>query len=141
MLVKNHLSKIVILCVAGMAFLTQPVQSYESGLEFGLPAVGTVNVRTNDTTLWIIRPQQYIHEAINFNYPPKKDVEVSPPDGATIMISSVPVIIQNQVTKDIFTANIPNDRGGYSTVMLQKSGDRFIELPGAMYPKFPLITQ
>ena len=37
MIVKSHLSKIVILGVAGMAFLTQPVQSYESGLEFGLP--------------------------------------------------------------------------------------------------------
>ena len=113
MLVKNHLSKIVILCVVGMAFLTQPVQSYESGLEFGLPAVGTVTVRTNATRLWITRLQQDILETINFNYPSKKDVEVSPPDGATIMISSVPVIIQNQVTKDIFTANIPNDRGGY----------------------------
>jgi hypothetical protein len=136
MLVKNHLSKIVILCVAGMAFLTQPVQSYESGLEFGLPAVGTVTVRTNATRLWITRLQQDILETINFNYPSKKDVEVSPPDGATIMISSVPVIIQNQVSKNIFTANIPNDRGGYSTVMLQKSGNRFIELPGEFLPDF-----
>ena len=141
MIVKSHLSKIVILGMAGMAFLTQPVQSYESGLEFALPAVGTVALGTNAPTFWITGLPKYNHEAINFNYPPKKDVEAPLPDGATIMISSVPVIIQNQVTKDIFTANIPNDRGGYSTVMLQKSGDRFIELPGAMYSKFPLITQ
>ena len=39
MLVKNQLIKIVILGVAGMVFLTQPVQSYESGLGFALPAL------------------------------------------------------------------------------------------------------
>jgi hypothetical protein len=58
------------------------------------------------------------------------NMEVSPPDGATIMISSVPVIIQNQVSKNIFMANIPNDKGGYSTVILQKLSNRFIGLPG-----------
>jgi len=84
-----------------------------------------------DRRLWA----QYNHEAINFNYLPKKDAEVSPPDGATIMISSVPVIIQTQVSKNIFMVNIPNDKGGYSSVMLQKSGNRFIGLPGEFLPE------
>ena len=35
MIVKSHLSKIVMLGVAGIAFLTQPIQAYEDGLEFG----------------------------------------------------------------------------------------------------------
>ena len=136
MLVKNHLSKIVILCVAGMAFLTQPVQSYESGLGIGLPAVGTVALGTNTRTFLMTGPQKYDHEVINLNYPPKRDEEVPPPDGATIMISSVPVVIQNQVSKDVFMINIPNDKGGYSSVMLQKSGNKFIGLPGEFLPNF-----
>jgi hypothetical protein len=51
------------------------------------------------------------------------------------MISSVPVVIQNQVSKNIFMVNIPNDKGGYSSVMLQKSGNRFIGLPGEFLPE------
>ena len=136
MLVKNHLIKIVILGVAGMVFLTQPVQSYESGLGFALPAVGTVALGTNAPTFGITGLQKYIQEGINSNYPPKKDVELDPPDGATIMVSSVPVIIQNQVGKNIFMVNIPNDKGGYSSVMLQKSGNKFIGLPGEFLPDF-----
>ena len=136
MIVKSHLSKIVILGVAGMAFLIQPVQSYESGLEFGLTAVGTVALGTNATTFWIAGVQKYNHEANNFNYFPKKDVEAPPSDGATIMISSVPVVIQNQVSKNIFMVNIPNDKGGYSSVMLQKSGNKFIGLPREFFPDF-----
>ena len=62
----------------------------------------------------------------------QKHVEATFPDGASIMISSEPVIIQNQVSKNIFMANIPNDRGGYATVMIQKVGNGFIELPGAV---------
>ena len=119
-----------------MAFLTQPIQAYENGLEFGLPPEGTVALRTNATTFWITGPQKNIHESINSNYPSKKDVEVPESDGATIMISSVPVIIQTQVSKNIFMVNIPNDKGGYSSVMLQKSGNRFIGLPGEFLPDF-----
>jgi hypothetical protein len=48
----------------------------------------------------------------------------------------VPVVIQNQVGKNIFMVNIPNDKGGYSSVILQKSGDRFIALPGEFSPDF-----
>jgi len=35
MKVKRYFSKIVMLGVAGIAFLTQPIQAYEDGLEFG----------------------------------------------------------------------------------------------------------
>jgi hypothetical protein len=98
--------------------------------------VGTVALGANVTTFRIAGRQKYDHEAINFNYPSKKDVEMPPPDGATIMISSVPVVIQNQVGRNIFMVNIPNDKGGYSSVILQKSGNRFIGLPGEFLPDF-----
>ena len=64
MLVKNHLSKIVILCLAGMAFLTQPVQSYESGLGIGLPSVGTVALGAKAITFRITGSQNIFMKAL-----------------------------------------------------------------------------
>ncbi len=81
-----------------------------------LPAVNINVLKAGDSTSLTAGHQIY--------------VEAEPPDGASIMISSEPVIIQNQVSKNIFTANISNDRGGYSIVIIQKVGNRIIELPG-----------
>jgi hypothetical protein len=127
MITKNHLIKLVILALVGMAFLTQPVQAYVTGLGFELPVVGTVALGATAWSFGVTGQQKYDNDGL---YPSQKNVEVAPPDGATIMISSVPVVIQNQVSKNIFMANIPNDNGGYSIVILQKLGNRFIGLPG-----------
>jgi len=125
MVFKNHLSELLIFGVTAMAFLTQPAQSYVSELGFGLPTVGIVALGGTTTTFGSAGYQ--------------KNVEVALPDGATVMVSSVPVVIQNQVCKDMFTVNIPNDKGGYSTIILQKLGNRFIGLPGEFYPEFPKV--
>ena len=47
-------------------------------------------------------------------------------NGAEVMISSVPVEIQNQMSGNIFKVKVPNDKGEFSTVILQKLGNRFI---------------
>ena len=141
MITKNHLIKLVILALVGMAFLTQPVQAYVTGLGIGLPPVSTVALGATASSFGVTGQQKYNNDGIYPDYPSQKNVEVSPPVGAEFMISSVPVIIQNQVSKNIFRANISNDKGGYATVMLQKSGNRYIELPGELYPEIPLITQ
>jgi hypothetical protein len=130
MIIKNHLTKLFILLMVGMAFLTQPVQAYVTGLGIGLPPVSTVALGATASSFGVTGQQKYNNDGIYPDYPSQKNVEVSPPDGATVMISSVPVVIQNQVGKNIFMANIPNDNGGYSTVILQKLGNRFIGLPG-----------
>jgi len=125
MIIKNYLNKIVIVGALGMAFLTQPAHAYVSqlGPGFELPAVGIVALGATHTI-----------------YPLQKNVEVAPPDdGAEVVISSVPVVIRTQVSKNIFTANIPNDKGGYSTVIIQKLGDRFMEIPGELYPNFLMV--
>ena len=85
---------------------------------FRLPAVNTDALQAGVSTSLTAGHQKY--------------VEVAPPDGASFMVSSVPVVIQTQASKNIFTANIPNDKGGFSTVIIQKVGDRFIGLPGVV---------
>ena len=139
MLIKNYLNKILILGIIGTAILTQPAQSYVSGLGFGLPVVSTVAFGVPITTFGIAGHQKYQYDGVYSNGPSQNIIEVEPPDGATVIMSSVPVVIQNQVSKDKFTVNIPNDKGGYSTVILQKLGNRFIGLPGEFFPEFPKV--
>lgn len=83
---------------------------------FRSPAVNTDALQVGDSTFLKAGHQKY--------------VEMAPPDGASFMASSVPVVIQVQGSKNIYTANIPNDKGGFSTVIIQKVGNRFIDLPG-----------
>jgi hypothetical protein len=44
-------------------------------------------------------------------------------------------------TQDSFTVNIPNNRGGYTAVILRKSGNGFIGPQGEFYPDFPKVEQ
>ena len=63
---------------------------------------------------------------------------------------SQPVITQSPVTvtapaavdtTDSFTVNIPNDKGGYSAVVLKQSGKGFVGPQGEFYSEFPKISQ
>ena len=63
---------------------------------------------------------------------------------------SQPVITQSAVTvsapatvdtADSFTVNIPNDKGGYSAVVLKQSGKGFVGPQGEFYSEFPKISQ
>jgi len=131
MIINNHLAKTVLVGLLGMAFFTQSAQAYENGLGIGLglPAVGIVGL-VGATTPTLLT---FVHQ---------KYVKVAPPDdGAVFVVSSFPVVIRTQVSKNIFTANIPNDKGGYSTVIIQKLGDKFIGLPGEFYPGIPEVPQ
>ena len=47
---------------------------------------------------------------------------------------------QTQI-QDTFTVNIPNDRGGYTPVTLNRSGNGFIGPQGEYYEKFPKVKQ
>jgi hypothetical protein len=63
---------------------------------------------------------------------------------------SQPVITQSAITvtapaavdpTDSFTVNIPNDKGGYSAVVLKSSGKGFVGPQGEFYSEFPKISQ
>jgi len=135
MIRKNYLGKIVVLGTVGIAFLIQPALAYVS--EFGFPAVGIIALETSPSTLRVADHQKNNNDVVYQDNPS----QVSPPDGAEFMVSSVPVVIHQQGNKNIFTVNIPNDKGGYSTVFLQKFSNRFIGLPGECYPDFPVASQ
>jgi len=41
---------------------------------------------------------------------------------------------------DDITLNIPNKTGGYSAVLIKKSGNGFIGPQGEFYPEFPKVS-
>jgi hypothetical protein len=42
---------------------------------------------------------------------------------------------------DEFTVNIPNRRGGYTPVVIKRSGDGYVGPQGEYYPEFPKVFQ
>ena len=44
-------------------------------------------------------------------------------------------------TQDTFPVNIPNNRGGYTAVVIKKSGNGFVGPQGEFYQQFPNVTQ
>ncbi len=42
---------------------------------------------------------------------------------------------------DIFTVNIPNNKGGYTPVTIKKSGEGFVGPQGEFYAEFPKVAQ
>jgi hypothetical protein len=47
-----------------------------------------------------------------------------------------PAVVQNE-----FTVNIPNDHGGYTAVVIKRSGNGFVGPQGEYYPEFPKVFQ
>jgi len=55
---------------------------------------------------------------------------------AVVMPSPAPVPAQ-----DTFPVNIPNNNGGYSTVIIKKSGNGYSGPQGEFYAEFPKVAQ
>jgi hypothetical protein len=66
-------------------------------------------------------------------------IVVEPPAPVNVL---QPVITPVTVdTQDSYTVNIPNDKGGYTPVILKRSGEGFVGPQGEYYPKFPKVSQ
>ena len=89
---------------------------YETGVLVSSPVVVTPEV--------VVQPSTIISTASTYPTSEISPVQITPTE-----------------MDDDITLNIPNATGGYSTVMLQKSGNRFIELQGEFYPGISLISQ
>ncbi len=53
-------------------------------------------------------------------------------------VASAPVSVD---TADSFTINVPNNKGGYTTVVLKRSGNGYIGPQGEYYSEFPKVSQ
>jgi hypothetical protein len=65
-------------------------------------------------------------------------VGATPPVVQTATLTATPASVD---TDDSFTINIPNDKGGFTAVILKKSGKGFIGPQGEFYSDFPKVSQ
>ena len=63
------------------------------------------------------------------------------PQGGYVVVPA-PVIVQPQPQiPEMSTVNIPNSRGGYTSVTLRRSGNGFVGPQGEYYPDYPSVEQ
>jgi len=58
-----------------------------------------------------------------------------------IVVNSTPMAPSQVQLPDTLTVNIPNSRGGYTTVMMRRSGNGFVGPQGEYYPEHPTVEQ
>jgi len=85
------------------------------------------------------RPYQYGGYVV---VPPPPPVEQPVPAGAYVVPANVaPNYMPAAAQQDSFTVNVPNSRGGYTSVTLRRSGNGFIGPQGEYYADFPSMEQ
>ena len=63
------------------------------------------------------------------------------PEGGYVVVPA-PVVVQPQSQiSEISTVNIPNSRGGYTSVTLRRSGNGYVGPQGEYYPNYPSVNQ
>jgi hypothetical protein len=59
-----------------------------------------------------------------------------------VMYAEPQQVIETQpVTVDTFPVNVPNNSGGYTTVVVKKSGNGYVGPQGEFYATFPSVSQ
>jgi len=76
----------------------------------------------------------YVNNGVYYIYTQYGYQAVVTPVGAT----AAPVSTD---TADSFTINVPNNKGGYTAVVLKKSGNGYIGPQGEFYSEFPKVSQ
>jgi hypothetical protein len=64
-----------------------------------------------------------------------------------VPLVAVPVVSQQTApmnqgpSSNTFTVNVPNSNGGYTTVIIKKSGSGYVGPQGEYYSEFPKVSQ
>jgi hypothetical protein len=79
----------------------------------------------------------YIDRANYVGYADYAAFKIDYVDGPPPAVSPIPAV----PLPDIFTVNIPNKHGGYTAVVIKRSGNGFTGPQGEYYPEFPKVFQ
>ena len=83
----------------------------------------------------------YIDEYYNPGYADYLTFQPEYIDAATFVKQPIQTQTANAAQPEVFTVNIPNHNGGYTVVMIKKSGTGYTGPQGEYYPEFPKIFQ
>jgi hypothetical protein len=87
----------------------------------------------------------YVNNGVYYIYTQYGYQAVATPVGASVpavqaaTVTAAPSISTD--TNDTITINIPNNKGGYTAVVIKKSGNGFIGPQGEFYSEFPKVSQ
>ncbi len=81
----------------------------------------------------------YVNNGIYYVYTPYGYQAVQPP--VTVVTTQVVSAATTSTDEGSFTVNIPNDKGGYTPVILKRSGKGFTGPQGEFYAQFPKVVQ
>ena len=87
----------------------------------------------------------YVNTGVYYVYTQYGYQAVATPVGVTVTAVQTATVNAAPVTSagidDSFVINIPNNKGGYTAIVLKKSGNGFIGPQGEFYSEFPKVSQ
>ncbi len=140
--------------VAGLlavGLLAAPAQAYEHGrgrhhrpyyVKDHYPSSGQVVVRFPNSVISVViggRKYDYCDGVFYRKHGPRY-VVVAPPREIIVADTRDHGRDADDV-QGVFTVHIPNSGGGYTTVIVKRSGDGFVGPQGEFYPEFPKVEQ
>jgi len=108
------------------------------------PSTSYQPVIVNGTTYYVNNGAYYLYTAYGYQSVP------APVGTAQTIVTTQPVVSQPAVsvsaptgveTEESFTVNVPNAKGGYTSVLLKPSGKGFVGPQGEFYAEFPKVSQ
>lgn len=97
----------------------------------------------NGMTYYTDNGVYYVYTRNGYQVVPQPVVAAPVVQSAPVESTPAPVSVANSQadTDDTFTVNIPNDKGGYTAVVIKKSGKGYAGPQGEFYPEFPKVSQ
>ena len=75
-------------------------------------------------------------------YEQPQQVVVAQPVQQVVVAQPAPAVVAaSPVDQDSFPVNVPNNTGGYTTVLIKKSGNGYVGPQGEFYANFPSVAQ
>lgn len=93
-------------------------------------------VSINGATYYVNGGAYYLYTQHGYQVVAQPPVVVKP---APVVVVQPSVVVVN--TQDSFPVNVPNDKGGYTTVVIKKSDKGFLGPQGEFYAEFPKVSQ
>jgi hypothetical protein len=88
----------------------------------------------------------YLNNGVYYNYTQYGYQAVAPPTQAAVETNIAPAAVSApasipQTDEDTITINIPNKKGGYTPVVIKRSGNGYTGPQGEFYSEFPKVSQ
>ena len=95
----------------------------------------------NGVTYYRADGAYYVYTHQGYQVVPQPVVVAAQPAPVSPASTQVTVVPAASNTDEMYTLNIPNDKGGYAAVTIKRSGNGFTGPQGEFYAEFPKVAQ